>query len=174
LRVHESEQGVQDFQTAQVWLQRATDLLKEPLAYSERCLQLSRIRYYQGKMSFIAKDFEQSKSYFREALRYAQAIQWQRVVHRVRNWLADIAIQQENFAEAEQLLLEEVHIAEQNQDIHQLAFDQQSLATLARAQNKEEMAKQWGLAALKSFETLNMESEVKAATAFLQDLRQDR
>jgi tetratricopeptide (TPR) repeat protein len=165
LRVH------QGWTEMQPWLSRALELLNQAsIPEAKRALHLSRIRYYQGRVSFSLADYAQSETYFLEAVKFAQAINWQKVIHRSRNWLADIAMHRGDYATAAQILLEECRSAEVSNDIYQIACCQQSLAQLAKIQNHQETAQQWALQALDNFEKLGMHGEADAIRTLLQTL----
>nr|RNJ65714.1 MAG: RNA polymerase subunit sigma-24 [Leptolyngbya sp. IPPAS B-1204] len=165
LRVHQGQTEMQP------WLDHALMLLKQDsIPESKRALHLSRIRYYQGRASFTLGDYAQSETYFLEAVKSAQAINWQKVIHRSRNWLADIATHRGDYATAAQILQEECRSAEVSHDIYQSACCQQSLAQLAQIQNQPEDARRWALQALDNFEKLSMDAEADAIRTLLQTL----
>lgn len=164
LRVHQGRE-------MQPWLDRALELLNQAsIPEANRALHLSRIRYYQGRVSFSDGDYARSEAYFLEAVKFAQAINWQKVIHRSRNWLADIATHRGDYATAAQILQEECRSAEVSNDIYQIACCQQSLAQLAKIQNQQDIAQQWASQALDNFEKLGMDGEADAIRTLLQTL----
>lgn len=168
LRVHQGR-----FAEMQPWIDRATVLLnQQKMSDPDRAMYLSRICYYQGRVNFSQKDYAQSEVHFREAIKYAQIINWQKVIHRARNWLADIAMSQRDYVTATQILQEEYQYAELSHDIYQMACCQQSLAQLAKIQNQLEQACTWALQALDNFEKLGMYGEANAIQMLLQTLTQ--
>jgi tetratricopeptide (TPR) repeat protein len=159
------------FEEAQTWLNQAMELLEhDEVTDSERLSQVSRIEYYRGKVYFAQGEYEPAKARFTEALAAARAVGWQLGVHRISNWLADAAIQQGEFEVAEPLLLDNLQVAEANQDIYQMAFCQRSLANLAVAQDDRRAAVEWARQALAHFRSLDMLAEAEEAAAFLQGL----
>lgn len=166
LRVHQGR-----FAEMQPWLDRALELLnQEGLSEHERALHLSRVRYYQGRASFSSGNYSQSEIQFREAVKYAQVINWQKVIRRSHNWLADIATHQGDYEIAAQILQEESRIAEANRDIYHIACCQRSFAQLAKSQNHQDIARNWALQALENFEKLGMHGEMNAIKMLLQTL----
>jgi LuxR family glucitol operon transcriptional activator len=158
-------------EAAQPWLDQAIDLVKhESIAESEHNMQLSRIHYYQGIVNFHAQAYEQAKMHFEYAADYAHLVHWQRVIHRSRNWLADIAIHQEDPETAKRLLEDGLAIAQTSRDMYQLAFYQRSLAYLAQAQGDRALAQQWAQQALHNFQTLELMAETQELASFLQTL----
>jgi tetratricopeptide (TPR) repeat protein len=159
------------FEEAQTWLDQAMALLEhDQVTDSERLSQVSRIEYYRGKVYFAQGEYEPAKAHFTEALAAARAVGWQLGVHRISNWLADAAIQQGEFGVAEPLLLDNLQVAEANQDIYQMAFCQRSLANLAVAQDDRRAAAEWARKALEQFRSLDMLTEAEEAAAFLEGL----
>lgn len=159
------------FDDAQVWLNRAMEFLGQgQLEESERISQLSRARYFQGRVCFRNGEYELSKAHFSESLTAAQTVGWQLGVYRISNWLADVAIKQGDFEEARQLLMDNLQRASFSQDIHQEAFYQRSLANLAVAQDDQQTACDWARKALDNFRSLDMLSEVEETATFLESL----
>jgi tetratricopeptide (TPR) repeat protein len=156
---------------AQTWIEQAMELLEDDqVKDSERLAEFSRLEYCKGKIYFSQGDYEQSKAHFKEALNAAQTVGWQLGVHRISNWLADVAIKQEEFESARQLLMDNLQVTEANQDIYQMAFCQRSLANLAVAQDDQPTACGWARKALDNFSSLDMLSEAEETHAFLQTL----
>ncbi|WAL61366.1 AAA family ATPase [Thermocoleostomius sinensis] len=167
LRVHQAQ-----FETVQPWFEQAMQLLeRHPLSETERLLQLSRIHYYQGRVQFHAGAYESAEFHFKTALDCAQAINWQRVIWRSRNWLADIAIQQGKWTVATHLLMQGLQIAESERGTYQTAFYQRSLANLAMAQGDRAAAQHWAIEAINCFRRLDMPSEARELNSLLQTLQ---
>jgi tetratricopeptide (TPR) repeat protein len=169
LRVHQEQ-----FETVQPWVEQTMNLLEQQaIDELERNVQLSRIHYYQGRVQFCAENYGLAETHFKTALDYAQTVNWQRVIRRSRNWLADIAIQQGKWTTAGQLLLEGLREAEVERDTYQTAFYQRSLANLTRIQGDDDTARRWALAALTHFNQLDMPLEAEEVNRLLQTLNSD-
>jgi hypothetical protein len=167
LRVHQER-----FETVQPWFEQTMQLLEQhSLNESERLLQLSRIHYYQGRVQFHARAYESAETHFRQSLECAQAVNWQRVIWRSRNWLADIAIQQGKWTVANQLLMQGLQVAEVEHDTYQAAFYQRSLSNLAMVQGNRLAARRWALESFSRFKRLDMPSEAKQLSTLLQTLQ---
>jgi hypothetical protein len=161
----------EQIEAAQPWLEQATNLVKHPsIDEPERLMQLSRIHYYQGVSNFYARAYGQAKLHFEQASNSASLVNWHRVIHRARNWLADISIKQEDPATAKQLLEDGLTIAKATKDLYPLAFYQRSLAHLAHIQGDRVSAQQWAEEALHSFKSLDLDSEAQEMTTFVQIL----
>lgn len=162
----------EQFELATEWLHRASQLLEQGTADTV-ALQRSRIHllYYQGEICYKTSHYEQSMALFQQVLEQAQAIHWQRAIFLAKDWLADIAIQQENFHDAQRLLTEGLQAAEANRDECRAAFCKRSIAHLEKARGNETIAACWAEEAQKGFEQLGMLSEAEETSVLLHSLR---
>lgn len=161
----------QRFDEAQTWLNKATELLEQTeLDNQQRSRQLIQIQYYQGEIFFKHEQYESARTIFQQTLELAQKIKWIRAIFCTQNWLADIAIKQKRFEEAEQILTEGLRVAEANNDKSRTAFCQRSLYTLAKAKDNLVDAQRWATKALENFEKLGMQPEVDETQIVLQIL----
>lgn len=161
----------QQFEAATQWLLEAQQLL-ETAQTEDASTQRSQIHllYYQGEIDYKTGNYDAAKLRFQQALQQAEATGWQRAIFLTRDWLADIAIQQGNFTEAQSLLAEGLWVAEANRDQCRAAFCQRSLARLEKNLGNRAIAYRWAEAAKQSFERLGMVSETEETVALLQTL----
>jgi LuxR family glucitol operon transcriptional activator len=93
------------FAQASEWLQQAQELLDcaeiDPTSGQRSQLQ---IQYYQGEIAYKLKNYPQARLLFQQVLIQAEQLSWQRAVFLTKEWLADIAIQQQQFIQAQQWL----------------------------------------------------------------------
>jgi LuxR family glucitol operon transcriptional activator len=157
------------YKEAQTWLNQMIELLTQTqLDEQQRVKQLVQINYYQGEICFKNQEYEQAKTFFEEALKYAQEISWLRAIFCTQNWLAEIAIVKGQLDKAEQLLTEGLRVAEANVDKCRIAFCKRSLSNLAKAQGNLVEARNCAIAALGNFEKLGMLLEAQETQALLQ------
>jgi tetratricopeptide (TPR) repeat protein len=161
----------QQFHEAQTWLSQATDLLQQAQPQrDDRLRQLLTIRYYQGRVSYQLKEFEQAKVFFETAREYAQVICRERAVAMCENWLAEIAIQQGDLDAAERLLMQGLSSAEHNSDVSRTAYTKRSLSNLARTRGNVSEAYRWATEACLLFERLGMALEVEETQSVIEDI----
>src|SRR6478672_101718 len=115
------------------WLQRSQQLLNG--AEAEIAMPRSQIQiwYYQGEVAYKTENYDQARSLFQQVLAQAEGLEWQRAQFLAKDWLADIAIQQQDFSAAQHLLEEGLQVATANQDACRVAFCERSLARLEKA-----------------------------------------
>lgn len=158
----------QQFPRATRWLNRARLLLNKAKvnpSLAERLLL--HILYYQGEISYKVKDYETSKQLFQQIADQAQTIGWQRAIFLAKDFLADIAIQQGNLHQAEQLLTEGLGVAQANQDQCSQAYTKRSLAQLEQKRGNLTKAYRWATEAREEFESLGMIPEAIETQALL-------
>ncbi|GAB4472000.1 MAG: tetratricopeptide repeat protein [Elainellaceae cyanobacterium] len=155
---------------AQAWLDQAVRLAQsDSLDPKERLTQQSRIDYYQGVVAFHKAAYQTAKQYFERAVAKAQQIDWQRVVQRSQNWLAEIALRQQDLPTAKDILNQGLAIAQASADLYQQACYQRSLAQVAQAEGDRPMAAYWGNQALQNFKNLNLAAESEEIYTFLKN-----
>ncbi|MGB8689402.1 MAG: tetratricopeptide repeat protein [Microcoleus sp.] len=165
----------QQFKKALLWLKKALLLEKMNQQKDEKLKrQHIHISYYQGKIYFLTEDYEQAKIYYQETLKKSQEIGWERGIALAKNWLGDIAVEQENFDEARLLLEESLQIAQRNQDRSREAYCKESLAFLENKQKDLTAANHWANLAIEDFTALGMLPEVERMTVFIQGLSVSR
>ncbi|RMF67922.1 MAG: ATP-binding protein [Cyanobacteria bacterium J069] len=131
--------------------------------------QQIQLHYYRGMTYFAAGQIAASKQSFETARAQAQQVGWERAVRMTENWLADIAVQEGKLDEAEQLLVEGLRMAEQQDDPTRSAYVKRSFAGLVRARGNDSEARRWALDALNLFEQLGMPYEAEEMRAFSDD-----
>ena len=167
--------GKKQFEKALLWLKKALALVKINQPKDEKSKRHHiHVSYYQGKVYFLKEDYEQAKIYYQETLKKSQEIGWERSIALARNWLGDIAVEQENFDEARLLLEESLQIAQRNQDRSQEAYCKESLAFLENKQKDLTAANHWANLAIQDFTALGMLPEVERMTVFIQGLSVSR
>lgn len=161
------------FEQARSWLEQAEVLLAQlQLDESERLRQLIQIQYYRGMSYFKGNAISTAKQQFEEVREQAFSIGWERAVRMAENWLADIAIVEGNFDQAELWLKEGLRLAELNNDLPQVAFSKRSLARFYQAQGNRLAARNAAGEALEIFsslEILHQAEETQALIDHLQD-----
>ena len=158
------------FSEATQWLQRAQHLLDRVGIESARLRSQIQIWYYQGEIAYKTENYDQAQTLFQQALVQADHLNWQRAKFLTKDWLADIAIQQQHFSEAQHLLEEGLQVAEANQDECRVAFCERSLARLEKARGNGAIAQHWATTAQQRFEELGMLIEAKETAVLLQTL----
>lgn len=159
----------QKFDEANNWLKIKRNMLKSGVEELERQRQQIQSLYYEGKIHFITKDYAQAKKLYQKALQQARKIAWQRLEILIQNWLADIAIEQGNLTEAQQILEQGLPVAERNQETYSIAFHQRSFAHLFQRKGDLEKGRHWTEQAANSFESLRMIPEAREMRNLLEN-----
>lgn len=161
----------QQFEQANSWLCQAKQLL-DTSQIDRLLIQRSQIHllYYQGEICYKTQNYEQAQQLFQQVLKQAQEIDWRRAIFLAKGWLADTAIQQGNFEQAQFLLEEGLQIAKENRDQCRAAFCQRSLACLESARGNGAIAHRWAKQAKQSFEYLGMLAEARETDDLLQTI----
>lgn len=161
-----------EFAPASDWLERAQTLLNtERLEEMTATRFLVHILYYQGQICYKTEQYDRAETLFRQTLDRARDIDWKRAIFLTKNWLADIAIQQGKFDEAEELLQEGLRVAELNKDKCRAAFCLRSLAQLERSRSNWQNALRLATEARTSFLSLGMITEADETEEFLRKLQ---
>lgn len=132
--------------------------------------QQVQLHYYRGMTHFKAEAIAASKQAFETARAQAHEVGWERAVRMTENWLADIAVREGKLDEAEQLLVEGLRVAEQQDDPTRSAYVKRSFAELVQARGNPSEAQRWAREALALFEQLGMPYEAEETQAFLNSL----
>lgn len=147
----------QNFEAARYWLNVEQELLeKVPIDDQKRLCQLIRILYYDAQILFRTGNYEQAKTLYQEALHQAHLAGWQQMEVYIMNWLADIAIEQDNPDEAERFLNISLPIAEENKDKRSIALQKRSRAKLEKLRGNIVEYQRWVAEASESFARLGM------------------
>ncbi|WP_205369664.1 AAA family ATPase [Thermoleptolyngbya sp. PKUAC-SCTB121] len=132
--------------------------------------QRVQLLYYRGMTYFKAGQIAAAKQVFETARAQAHEVGWERAVRMTENWLADIAVREGKLDESEQLLVEGLRIAEQQDDPTRSAYVKRSFAELVQARGNPSEAQRWAREALALFEQLGMPYEAEETQAFLNGL----
>ena len=159
------------FDAAMEWLDRATELLAngslDPLAAQQ---QSTVLNYYRGEIYCKTGHAQQAKTVFQTVLSQAQTLDLQRIFTSTHDCLVDIALGEGQFTTAQDLLANELRMAEAQHDYGRVAFCKRSLAQLEKVRGNGAIARQWAAEAKHLFERLGMVSEVQDTEAFQQSL----
>ncbi|MEP0871272.1 ATP-binding protein [Trichocoleus desertorum AS-A10] len=158
------------FVEATDWLQQAQQLLSRAAIETSMPRSQIQIWYYQGEVAYKTENYNQAHTLFQQVLAQAEYLDWQRAKFLAKDWLADIAIQQQHFSEAQHLLEEGLQAATTNQDTCRVAFCERSLARLEKARGNGAIAQHWAATAKHRFEELGMLTEAKETAVLLQTL----
>ena len=125
---------------ATYWLEKAQTILSLLMQSSDTSLALKRqqvqIVYHQGEIYFRQENYIEAKKKFNYSKQLCKTISWQRGVALAQNWLADIAIELNDWDEAGELIDEGILIARDNDDQCRLAY---WLATKDKLQKKKNL-----------------------------------
>jgi predicted negative regulator of RcsB-dependent stress response len=172
LRVQQGEYG-----EALSWLDRAKILL-DTLIADEKCKPTldehecdRRITDFQSNRGFCffkKRDYDQAEICYREVIKLAQPIGWQRVVIYAQNHLAHIAIMQDKLDEAEALLKTSLPV---DKDARLAAFHKQTRAYFYQKKGKVDEACRLAKEAFEAYERLGMKREAQEAGELLRTLQ---
>jgi tetratricopeptide (TPR) repeat protein len=163
----------QRYSEALHWLNQQEELLANTNASIEGRLKQrasAHIPYYRGQVSYALEKYGEAKRQFLQMVEIGQRIGWQRAVIYAQNWLADIAIVQRQFEEAERLIHLGLPVAERNNDLRRTALFKRSYARLEHACGNESEAHRWATEALDLFERLGMQQEIDEVELFIEQL----
>jgi LuxR family glucitol operon transcriptional activator len=156
------------FALAAQWLTLAQELLDvAQLASFDAARQAVLIHYYQGEVYYKTGEYDRSKAIFEQIAAQAQAIGWQRGLFLAKDFLANIAIEQGELDEAQQLLTEGLQVAQMQGDRCSAAYIKRSLAQLEQKRGHLSKARRWATEARDEFESLGMIPEVEETQALL-------
>ena len=161
----------QEYEIANEWLDREFKFvlkadLEEPLYFR----YIIPVYYHQAEILFWKQQYQESKKIFSDVMKSAEKICWYRVKNSSRNWLADIAIRQEDFEEAKKLLNAGYHVAKANNNQRRVARYERSYARLELALGNVDKAREWANQALGKFKSLRMNHEAAEMEDFLNQL----
>ena len=74
------------------------------------------VLYHRAEINFLEGKYVESKKLFKDVIEKAKIIEWVRVTNSAQNWLADIAIQEQDKEGAEKLLTTGLLVAERNKN----------------------------------------------------------
>jgi tetratricopeptide (TPR) repeat protein len=111
---------------------------------------------------------------FRKAEQSASAFGWQRIANYSQNYLANLAIREENYAEAERLLGPGLTMAERNKEIRRSGSYRRSYAWLKQRQGKFDEAMDWAKEAKEGYERLGAKAEIAAVENLMREIREKK
>lgn len=145
----------------QPWLNTAEALLaKTTLTSKATAQQQIRLRYYTAQLYYRQGDYAQAKSLYHVLLDQVSASEQQAEVY-ILNWLVDIALQQSNLEEAEDLLARSWPMIEHRRDMRSQAFHLRSKAKLEQLRGNLSNFERWTRQAKSCFERLGMQPQVQ-------------
>ncbi|MDZ7962618.1 MAG: tetratricopeptide repeat protein [Aulosira sp. DedQUE10] len=159
------------FEEAREWFDVYKKLITEA-ALDDKEKQRSEIRfqYYNAEILYRKKKYNEAKILYQHVVEKAEEIDWRRFVANSQNWLATIAIKQNELNEAERLLSICLPVAERNKDQRRTACCQYTRARLEKVRGNIEKAIEWAKKALDRFERLGIERDAEEARSFLTEL----
>ncbi|WP_017747026.1 tetratricopeptide repeat protein [Scytonema hofmannii] len=111
-----------------------------------------------------------AKTLFQEVIQKAENINWHRVINSAQNWLADIAIEQGERHEAQQLITKGLTVAESSNNKRRLARYQRSFARWEKQWGSIESARHYATKAMNGFNLLGMLRDAEEMKWFLDAL----
>jgi hypothetical protein len=154
------------FEVAQGWLEQAKRLISSGRLDSQSKAAGSshdavRIAYYEAEVFCRQGQLDRATVLYEQVLQEAQQIGWQQIEIYTLNWLAEIAIDQQDLEQAESWLAQSWPIVQQQQDKRSIALHQRSWAKLMQVKGNEPGSQQWAEAAIASFTDLGMDTEAQ-------------
>lgn len=141
--------------------------LREPL----RTRANINIDYDYAAVYYWKGDLAAAKTAFTNARAQADSFGWQSLSNYAQNYLADIAINQGYYDEAERLLEPGLTMAERNKDKRRTNSYKRSFAYLRQKQGRWDEALDRAQEARDGFERLGIEHEVQKMDKLIQDVR---
>ncbi|NJN76729.1 MAG: hypothetical protein HC796_11885 [Synechococcaceae cyanobacterium RL_1_2] len=132
------------------------------------------LNYYQAEISYRYGDFKQANALYTEALDQAKQVEWPEAIAAINNWLADVALSQGKYNEADRLLGTSLPEAEKNGDLVSVGFHQKSWSIYYLAKNNLEEAKKFIALAQRNLTSQGIEAEAEEAQAFWDYLKKKR
>ncbi|GAB1542038.1 tetratricopeptide repeat protein [Scytonema sp. NUACC21] len=128
------------------------------------------VLYHRAEIFHLEHEYARAKELFQAVIKSAAKINWYRVINSAQNWLADIAIEQDESNEAQQLLTKGLTVAESNNNKRRLARYQRSFARWEQRWGTVEAARQYATEAMNGFNLLGMSRDAEEMKAFLESL----
>jgi LuxR family glucitol operon transcriptional activator len=160
------------------WLDRAEILLnhlidaekqERILGDRECCRRRADFQSNRGLIALKKKDYKQAETCYREVIKQAQTIGWQRAIIHAQNHLAHAAIMQEKLDEAEALLKTSLPV---DKDTRLAAFHKQTCAYFYQKKGNAQEAHRLAKEAFEIFERLEMKLEAQEAKELLCSLQE--
>jgi hypothetical protein len=142
------EKGRKNYQKAQEWLAEEEEILKtcQSLPEKEQARHQIQNLYYQAEINQILDNLSLAKEQFQSVIKLCDKFKWQRFWNYARNNLADILIQELDLAQAENILIGGLSVAETMRETRRIALYHFSYAhlhyQLAAQAKQEELTEQ--------------------------------
>jgi tetratricopeptide (TPR) repeat protein len=136
---------------------------------SEFALQIA---YYEAESLYRQKEYDQAQKAYETALDKAKDLKWQQAIIAIQNWLAETAIQQGNFKDAERLLQNSLAASVKDDDLSSLAFTKRTFAVFHQYKSELIEAKRVADEALELFNQLGLTQQAHEIAQFLAVLTQ--
>src|SRR5205807_604745 len=128
-------------------------------------------KYERGDIIGWKDDLIAARGGFSGVIERGKAFGWQRIANYAQNYLADIAIQEGNYDEAEHLLEPGLTMAERNNERHRTSSYRRSFANLRQKQGKLDEALRWAHEAREGYERLGAKQDVEKMDDQIQELK---
>lgn len=156
---------------AKQWLDYAEKHLKNDQSNKDNSLiKFFKLNYYRGQIYFEAKKYILAAESFKRALELSEKMKHSRGISLSKRWLANVAIELNDFDDAEEIFEDNLKIAQDNKDRVGVAFCRQSLAFLEKARGDFSKAKEFGEKAIEDFQVLKIIREVEITKKLLNNL----
>jgi LuxR family glucitol operon transcriptional activator len=129
------------------------------------------IDYNRAASSFWQGDTVSARAGFTGVMHRGNDFGRQRIANYAQNYLADIAIREEDYNEAERLLGAGLTMAERNNERRRTSSYKRSFASLTQKQGKWDDAIRWAKEARDGYEQLGAEKEIQEMDQLIQELR---
>ena len=166
----------QALERARRLLAEAQELLTQPETSAQISAQLDpsaftkqaiRLDYYTAEVEYRQGNYDQATDLYQQVLAQAQAAQWTQVEVYTLNWLADLALQQNQLDQAEALLMQGLPLAQRHGDKRSQAFHHKTKTRLEQLRGNLSQFRAQGAIAIAAFEVLGMQAEVEVIRAWL-------
>ncbi|WP_138498623.1 tetratricopeptide repeat protein [Nostoc sp. PA-18-2419] len=146
-----------NYADARRWLNLEENLVTQAHLDKQKCIRyLIPVLYHQAVIFYREHNYTEAKMLFQKVMQNAEKISWYRVINSAQNWLADIAIEQDERDEAHKLLIQGFTIARSSKNKRCLACYQRSLARWEKKWGSADKARQLSTEAINGFKHLGM------------------
>ncbi|KAF3887254.1 MULTISPECIES: ATP-binding protein [Nostocales] len=159
------------YQDARYWLTLEEELVQNAqLEERQHTRYIIPVLYHRAEIFHSEYEWMKAKALFQEVIQKAENINWYRVMNSAQNWLADIAIEQGEKHEAQQLITKGLTVAESSNNKRRLARYQRSFARWERQWGSAESSRQYAIQAMNGFNLLGMLRDAEEMKLFLDTL----
>ena len=161
-----------EYEKAFYWLNIEEELVNSinNLNEKEYTQYLIPILDNRASIYYHTNNYEQAKILYQSVVELATRINWQRFTLYAQRGLADIAIIQGDFVEAEELLKIGLIVAERNNEKRRTSYYQSSFARLEKAQGNIDKCREWATKALNGFHRLGMAHNIEEMCSLINSL----